>query len=392
MPQPMSPDAGAPRTRIFLACSGLGTIHRGYESFFRASYDALRRQQGLDVRLFKGSGPASEGERALRHLPRDGAMARAIGALVQRGPYVVEQVSFAASLIPHVLREKPDVIFFCDPAIGKVLGRWRQSHGGTYRLVFHNSGPIAPPFPWFDHVQQVTPTAHDDAMAAGEPASRHTLLPCALDIGSAPVRVTGAERAARRRALGFPETRPVILSVGALNRHHKRMDYLIREVASLPEPRPHLVMLGQEEADTPAVRAMAHLLLGAHGVSIRTVGQDEVDEYYRAADVFALASLREGFGLGYAEALAHGLPCIAHDFAVARFVLGEEGIYADLRQPGALAEALRCALASESTDAVIQRRHAGVAQRFGWHELAPRYARMLRESMHQSQRRMVPST
>jgi glycosyltransferase involved in cell wall biosynthesis len=378
--------------RVFLACSGLGTIHRGYESFIRASYDALRRQPGLDVRLFKGSGAPAEGERALWQLPRDGALARAIGAVVRRGPYVVEQVTFAASLIPHVLREKPDVIFFCDPAIGKVLGRWRQMNAATYRLVFHNSGPIAPPFPWFDHVQQVTPIAHEAALAAGEPANRHTLLPCALDIGTPPVRATAPERAARRRALGFPETRPVILSVGALNRHHKRMDYLIREVASLPEPRPHLVMLGQQEADTPAVRAMANLLLGAHGFSMRTVGQHEVDEYYRAADVFTLASLREGFGLGYAEALAHGLPCIAHDFPVARFVLDDEGIYADLREPGALAEAISRVLASDSTEAVIQRRHAGVAQRFGWPELAPRYARMFRESTHQSQRRMVART
>jgi glycosyltransferase involved in cell wall biosynthesis len=215
------------------------------------------------------------------------------------------------------------------------------------------------------------------------------LLPCALDIGPAPLPVSTAERAARRRALGFPATRPVILSVGALNRHHKRMDYLIREVASLPEPRPHLVMLGQEESDTPAVRAMAHLLLGSHGFSIRTVHPDEVEEYYRAADVFTLASLREGFGLGYAEALAHGLPCIAHDFAVARFVLGDEGIYADLREPGALAEALKRALASDSTDAVIQRRHAGVARRFGWQELAPRYVGMLRDSMRQAPRRAV---
>lgn len=373
--------------RVFMACSGLGAIRRGYESFMRACFGAVRGDPALDVRLFKGAGPTAEGERALRRLSRDGLAARAIGAVVRRGPYVVEQATFAASLIGHVVRERPDLVYFCDPAIGKVLSQWRRMRGGRFRLVFHNSGPIEPPFPWFDHIQQVSPTAHDDAIAAGEPATRHTLLPCGLDVGPVPEAATAAERILRRRALRLPEDRPIILSVGALNRSHKRMDYLIREVAALPGPRPHLVILGQEEDDTPAVRATAKLLLGEADVTIRTVESQFVPEYYRAADVFALASLREGFGLGYAEALSHGLPCIAHDFSVARYVLGDEGIYADLREAGALTAALQYALAQDRSHELVQRRHAIVARRFGWEALAPRYTRMFRDARQQLPRK-----
>ena len=70
------------------------------------------------------------------------------------------------------------------------------------------------------------------------------------------------------------------------------------------------------------MRATAELMLGPDGFVMRTVPREQMDGYYRAADVFALASLQEAFGLAYVEAMAHGLPCLAHDQPVTRFVLG----------------------------------------------------------------------
>jgi glycosyltransferase involved in cell wall biosynthesis len=343
----------------------------------RACFNALRSEPSLDVRLFKGAGASGGPERALPHLHRNGVAARALGALTRRGPYVVEQATFTTQLIPHVMREQPDVVFFCDPAVGKILAHWRRLQGGSFRLLFQNSGPIEPPFPLFDHIQQVTPTGFETAVAAGESPGRQTLLPLALDIGPAPAAVSTQERVRRRLALHLPTTRPVVLSVGALNRRFKRMDYLIREVAAMPEPRPHLVMLGQEEDDTPAVRVTAELLLGEN-FTMRSVDPEDVADYYRAADAFVLASLREGFGLVYAEALAHGLPCIAHDYPVARYVLGEQGIFADLRERGALAHALGRALQAAGGEADAHKRHRAMSNRFGWEQLAPQYTAMLR--------------
>jgi 1,2-diacylglycerol 3-alpha-glucosyltransferase len=389
-PPPTTVSKSRPPTRVFLACSGLGTIRRGYETFMRGCFESLRHHAELDVQLYKGAGASGVDERPLHHLPRDGAAAHALAMMTGRGSYVIEQASFAASLLPHVVRERPDVIYFCDPAIGKVLSKWRQLRSAPYRLVFHNSGPIAPPFPWFDHIHQVSPAGLADAVAAGESLDRQTLLPCGLDIGAAPTCPSDAERAARRRALGFPASRPVVLSVGALNRAHKRMDYVIKEVASLPEPRPYLVMLGQSEGDTPILRTMATLLLGEQGFAMRSVGVDEIGAFYQAADVFTLASLQEGFGLGYVEALAHGLPCIAHDFTVSRYVLGDHGFFADLRTPGTLANALRQILASGTSPAQFRQRHASVAERFSWPALNAAYVEMMRSCAVGSIRRTAP--
>jgi len=371
------PEATAGKTRVFLVCSGLGNIRRGYETFIRDCFDVLSADPELDVWLFKGAGPARPREIRLRHLPRSGLGARVLGELTSRGTYVVEQLTFGAMLIPHLIRQRPSVVYYCDPSVGKLLWYWRRLTKARFRLLLHNGGPHAPPFRWCDHVHQLTPSAHAAALAAGHEAARQTLIPCGIAIGPAPRPMSPSERASRRSALGLPADRPVVLSVGALNRGHKRMDYLIGEIASLPPPRPFLTMLGEFETESPAVRATAELLLGPDGFLMRTVPRDTIDKYYRAADVFVLASLKEAFGLGYVEALAHGLPCIAHDFPVSRFVLNGQGLLGDLRRPGALAQLLRVALSLPDTLEARSRRHNAASKRFGWPVLALDYAAMM---------------
>lgn len=364
--------------RVFLVCSGLGRVRRGYETFMRACFDTLAREGSLDVRLFKGAGPDAPREASLPNLPRTGLGARALGDLLGRGPYVVEQATFAASLVPALERHRPHVVYYCDPTIGKLLWHWRWLRRERFRLLLHNGGPFVAPFRWCDHVHELTPASAEHAAALGHDPARQTLLPCGFHFRDVPVPPTADERAARRRGLGLPVDRPIVLSVGALNRGHKRMDYLIHEIAWLPEPRPFVVMMGEVETETPAVRATADLLLGADGYAMRTVPREELEPYYQAADVFALASLREAFGLAYVEAMAHGLPCIAHDHAVTRFVLGSEGLFADLRRPGALAHAVHAALDAGDTGDLRARRYRAVRGRFDWELLAPEYARMMR--------------
>lgn len=352
-------------------------MRRGYETFMEEFFRALRSEPGFEFFLFKGGGDAAPGEIPLRNLRRESLLARLVAEVVRRGPYVVEQATFAASLLPHLERERPDLIFFCDPAVGKVLDRWRRWRHLDVRLVFHNGGPTPPPFPWYDHVHQVTPCAVDDALAAGYPRERQTLIPSglALDVAPPPSR---PEQEEVRRRLRLPADRAIVLSVGALNRRHKRMDYLIHEVARLPRPRPYLVMLGHEEADTRALGATAMLRLGNGNFTMRSVPHGDVAQFYRAADLFVLASLTEGFGLVWVEALAHGLPCVAHDFPVARFVLGNEGSFADLRVPGALAQRIQELLSARGPADAALRRQRVAQQRFAWRNLGQDYLAMLR--------------
>ena len=144
----------------------------------------------------------------------------------------------------------------------------------------------------------------------------------------------------------------------------------------MPSPRPYLVLLGAESPETPAVRRLAMELLGSDGVMMRTVERKELSAYYRAADVFALASLREGFGMSYVEALAHGLPVVAHDTPGTQYVLGEFASLRNLELPGEAARAIREALDAPVVEPDRRARHAYARERFGWDVLSPQYAEL----------------
>jgi len=158
------------------------------------------------------------------------------------------------------------------------------------------------------------------------------------------------------------------------------MDYIVTELAAFaPERRPFLVMLGQPDAETPTILELAAQRLGAGNFLARTVTPEQVGDYQRAADVFVLASLHEGFGRVFIEALSRGLPCLAHDYAVAREVLADTGFYADFKKPGALAVLWDDALAAATDESARHARHRSAYHRFSWDILALAYVKILRD-------------
>lgn len=367
--------------KIFLVCPGLGNINRGYESFTRECFDALVTEPQLQVTLWKGGGKPFFNERRVWNLPRQGRFANLLGRITRRGSYFIEQATFSLFFLPQVFLSKPDVVYFSDGNIGNWLWHWRRLTRGQYKLLFSNGGPLSPPFPRWDFVQQVAPPHFDEAAKAGQPAEKQAVVPYGIRVEADFRILSDAERAELRKKLDLPLDRPVVVSVAALNKTHKRMDYLIREVAALPEPRPFLLMLGQSDEETPEIAALAVEKLGAPHFALKTVPADHVAEFYRAADVFVLTSLREGFGRVFLEAMAQGLPCLAHDYDVARYVLGEFGHVADFSQNGGLTTLLQQVLEGEPRE-LSRARHRDVFDRFSWEKLRPSYLAMIERCAH----------
>jgi len=366
----------------------VGIIDRGIEVFFREAFDQLLGTDGLDITLYKGAGEEKSNERVLWNVPRTDRMARLLGACIRRNSYVAEQLSTFPSMVRAIRGHRPEIIFYSDSNLGFQLFRWRKQIGVPFRLLFSNGGPCHPPFDRTDYVHQVAPFYIKEALDAGESPDRHRMVPYGINVPDGPPDRGENIRRELRRKLGLPEDRPLILSVGWISTKQKRMDYVVREVARLisevrdresgvrDQAVPYLVMLGAMDEESASIIALAREKLGEENFTAHSVPHDELADYYRAADLFALASLQEGFGRVFLEALIYGLPVIAHDHPVMRFVLGDEGTFGDLSTPGVLAALIRETLARGDSEADAIRRREMVRARFSWAVLAPQYREM----------------
>ena len=313
-------------------------------------------------------------------LRRDAGVARLAARAWGREPFVVEHVAHGLALIPLVRARRPEVVYLSEWHVGAVLSRWRRISGQRFSIVLNNGSSSTPPYDHFDLVQHLTPGAHRWAVDRGADPERSAVLPYGFDIPAQLDRVDGGERRALRERLGLPADRRIVISVAALNRQ-KRIDYLVEEVAALPEPRPFLLMLGQVEEETAPLRKLAEERLGAGEHSMRTVPQHEVRQFLDASDVFVLCSLWEALPLALVEAMGRGLPSIAHRHPVMEYALGDRGRAGDLEKPGALRELLAAIGDDELAPERVLERHRSTYEQFSWDALRPQYVELFRRAV-----------
>lgn len=154
-----------------------------------------------------------------------------------------------------------------------------------------------------------------------------------------------------------------LLAVGTVTPRKGHL-LLIEALASLRELDWRLTCIGSLERDPPTVAALRKAI-AAHALDDRIVLAGEqspalLEVAYRKADLFVLPSYHEGYGMAYAEALAHGLPVIA---TTAGAIPDTVPASASLLVPPGDVAALRTALRSAFTDANLRARLSiGAAQ------------------------------
>jgi glycosyltransferase involved in cell wall biosynthesis len=179
--------------------------------------------------------------------------------------------------------------------------------------------------------------------------------------------------------------RPLVLSVGGLE-PRKGSDNLVRALADLRRRsglEPVLAVLGGHSfQDYRAYRdavvassAELGLVLGRDVVEVGTVPDDDMPSWYRAADVLAFPSVKEGFGLAVLEAMSAGLPVITSDLPVFREYLspGRDALLVPVGDVGGLATALLGVLTEEPLRERLAVAGRELARRFTWQESARRH-------------------
>lgn len=159
------------------------------------------------------------------------------------------------------------------------------------------------------------------------------------------------DRAAARAAIGIAQDRPVVLTVGGLvprKGMHRVIEALTGPLVSERDVLYVVVGGGGVEGDYGAtLRAMvAERGLERNVDFVGAVDHAVLADYYRAADVFALATANEGWANALQESLACGTPVVTTDVGGNREVVGSEdnGIVVPLDDAEALAAALASAL------------------------------------------------
>jgi glycosyltransferase involved in cell wall biosynthesis len=198
--------------------------------------------------------------------------------------------------------------------------------------------------------------------AFGVPGEIITVAPPGIDI---------APQAPRERPPG-----PVrILAMGSVILR-KAHDVLVAALATLTDLDWNCTIAGSLEMDPEAAEGLttqiAALGLGARVAVVGQVANAEAAALFAWADIFALASLYEGYGMVFSEALASGLPIVATTGgAIPEVVPRDAGILVSPGNVEAFAGALRALITNpEALGAMAQASRLAGAQLRGWDHTA----------------------
>ncbi|HEX9398079.1 MAG TPA: glycosyltransferase family 4 protein [Burkholderiales bacterium] len=197
----------------------------------------------------------------------------------------------------------------------------------------------------------------DDLVGVGVSAGRIEVLRNGVDLQL----FRPIEREAGRRNLGISRT--TLLSVGHLI-PRKGHDLVIQGLRWLPEL--DLIVIG-DGPEREALGALARESGAADRVRfVGSLAQEELRNYFGAADALVLASSREGWANVLLESMACGTPVVASNIGGTPEVVSapEAGVLMAERTPEAVSEAVR-RLFARYPDRGATRRYA---EKFSWEE------------------------
>lgn len=292
-----------------------------------------------------------------------------------------QAVHFSFKLLPPLLREQFDLVDCCSvpyfPVYAsklcavlraqRLVVTWLEYWGdlwyeylgwrGLFGKITEHVASYLP-----DKMIALSSRTKVSLMTSGASEASVSVIPCGVDIaaiGEVPPADTESD----------------ILFAGRLIRE-KNVDMLLRALKPLTERKPRLRchILG-DGPERERLQRLAHELDLDRNVRFFgfLASADEVYALMKASKVFALPSIREGFGLSVIEANACGLPVVTvdaqHNAAADLVVEGHNG-YVCNPTPEAVAEKLELLLGDVHLRAKIAARAMQMAPEFDWDLIA----------------------
>ncbi len=382
--------------KIAIASSGLGHVARGIETWALDTANALHRK-GVDVTLFAAGAVESEAPCVVvpcvrRRTPLSDFIVKVLPSFTWRwglqSGYGIEQLTFWRHLRHELNAGAFDILHIQDPMMADLCRKARErgtvkakeilAHGTEEPLEFLSRFDYLQHLaPW--HLQQalgessgleggnsgfrvpssefvgngksadvLTPNSEPGTLTASHPF--WTAMPNFIDTDLYRPVHDAEEMRALRRELGIPEDAFVLGTAAAIKKHHKRIDYLIREFSefvasafsSHPSSllQPYLVIAGSRQTDTEELQALADRLCPERIKFLVNHPHEKMPDLLRCYDAFVLTSVFEMMPIALLEAISTGLPVITNNHPVLEWMGGPGGLRPDMGKEGALSKAL----------------------------------------------------
>jgi len=309
-------------------------------------------QKGIDVTLFKGSGPVNYAyEHVLSTFRRNCLYAKIIGKLTSKGGWriglgtapAVESFFFGIQLFWHLRRGRYDLLHIKQASLALFL--LKLKHLGLIQVpIILSNGQITDDIflSKFDYVQHLTPCLEriDCVRINLESVPKNRfVIPNFIDTKL----FSPHNKKQSRQQLGLPQDARIVLTAGAVKKYHKRIDYFIEEMSELKNTADipmHFIVAGARDPQSCELMEMGYKKLGGSISFLFDVPRAQMPVLYSAADVFVLCSLLEAFGTVLIEAMSCNVPVLCHDHASFQWIVQDCGVHIDMAKKGALSQAV----------------------------------------------------
>jgi glycosyltransferase involved in cell wall biosynthesis len=358
--------------RIAFLLPGIHSVDRGAEVAFQSVASAIAEAGADEVTVF-GSGPDRPDRRySYRRVPliRRQRFEHFPTIPPFRSNYVYEEATWTVAALRWYRSSDYDVTVSCSfPFVNWLATRWPPARTRPAHVFVTQNG---------DHPALAKDREYRSFRCDGLVCTNPVYFERQRDVWRSELIPNGIDPVCfspgppERSRFGLPEDAPVVLIVGALI-ESKRVLEGLAAVAAIPGA--HLVVAGDGPLRDQFDATGAQLMPGRYRRLV--VPSDTMPALYRSADVVLHPSLFESFGNVYIEAMAIGLPVVAHDSVVTRWILRDDPGLVDTTDPAQMTGAVTAALARDRGESL--RRVGEVHERFAWSTIAQQYREFFRD-------------
>jgi glycosyltransferase involved in cell wall biosynthesis len=361
--------------KVFLVCTGLGKVHRGFESYIDILSKQLYKEADfLNLIVFAGANLYNKDYKWIKifNISRKNFYLKCF-IKQEDFRFQIEQFTFFINLLPYLFIQKPKSIYLGEYYLYCYLFKLRKLFGLSYSLVLYTGGQVTPGL--FDEnrdfVHHVTDIYYNKLKSKNIALDRHFVVPHFITDDFVYDHILA--NSIINKALG----KKIVLSVGYIDIKIKRMDLFVKLLSEMSD-NIFPIILGEYSNETLIIEKMLQEYFGINGFLLNKVPHCELGTYYSVSDLFILCSPRESFGLANLEALYFGKPVLVDDYYESRYVLKSAVNFINMNDEYETKKVINKLLLNANKD-TFHRGYKFVCTNYTWNSLSKDYLHMFKK-------------